>query len=1357
MKIKKIIAAFLAAAMAISSAAIPVFADENAPEIAPEEAPIETVEEAVEAPEEIADEPTVEAPVEDEIELAEESAAPEATQCPWEGSGDSEDDPYLIKTADDLRDLANAVNNQPNGQVRMFKNKYFKMTQDIDLGLDNKWVPIGTGISKAGYFKAFCGTFDGAEHAIKNLRIDRTDSCNGIFGFIRDGAVIKNLSVRGSINGGADTGGIVGLVYDKCLISNCHNYCEIHCGGSSGGIVGHIGDGEQTEVIDCHNEGAITTTSSKHVGGIVGEIYYSGPKITNCYNTGTITKQKPSRNGEGLGGIVGYGKGIIITKCYNAGEITGPDSAIGGIVGYGNAGMEIDGCYNTAKIEETAGGDITSSVGGIIGEGNGVYKIANCYNEGQIIGAGTNVGGIAGKVTGSNSPTKPIENCENSAPVNGATNVGGIAGQAGELYVRYCSNSGKVSGTGDYVGGIYGKDISRSCHTIGCYNTADVTGVKYVGGIGGALANNGSSIQHSYNLGSVTGTGEYVGGIVGDDNSLKTTSGVLSDNISYCFNAGKVTTGDGNTPGGVLGTGQLKGQANQNVVTNTFYKTGTAEHGYVADVAEDVDGQIQVFGTYSDLKGKLPSSEWYFEADENEPPQLVKNPRPSVVIDCNSGGKATAEKAEDGTVTVTVTPNGGYVLAGIKAECNGEEFELTGKGPYTFKMPNKTVYITVTFMKENTHTIVDAPIVDTPKVNTGVFGETTVPPDAFSGWSAELSDMSDLNALGDAINKNDDLYDKAKEQLTKEGEAPPTDVYIHVVTDLELTVENYDSATNTLTVDVSAIRHILASTEKTLTDEQLEHPGTNVVEIIPEHVIPINNKVTIVLPLPETLYGTKVPSVDVRHIHNNKATKQTVDNINNSATVTVDGLSEFMISPTALTPPSWEVIAGDQTVTAESSGDSTIKVPNNITSATITGKNITATVNGEEVTFTDRADVKLQPGDNVITVTADGTTYTITITRAELKSMSVYFKQSGSDKHKYDIILKAGNGKIGDSAEQTDGIINRLNSADLTFELTPEESDVSYTITPADKIGIIDAGGGRYEFNFSTKDDIGEADTQNEIVIGTVEFFGRGHVTRFGVKALSGGEDTNAVHPTTGGDNLVTDYTPGGTHGGTLNINAEDFSDIYGNEYKGRLDNLDFSPAKKPLKINVMFPNTVERQDADYTNMTISFRSPLDSIEKIADIRLGDAAAYNADSETGFKQYSVAADVIADTRYTITFTGEGYREYSVDVIVPESANGENSVTVWNNVMDKENAKAVVNISGTESELKDITFLAGDIDNSQKIDLYDLSAAVAYFGRTDMAETAASIEENKEYIRYDLNRDGTIDSKDIAMVLVSWDK
>ena len=75
-----------------------------------------------------------------------------------------------------------------------------------------------------------------------------------------------------------------------------------------------------------------------------------------------------------------------------------------------------------------------------------------------------------------------------------------------------------------------------------------------------------------------------------------------------------------------------------------------------------------------------------------------------------------------------------------------------------------------------------------------------------------------------------------------------------------------------------------------------------------------------------------------------------------------------------------------------------------------------------------------------------------------------------------------------------------------------------------------------------------------------------------------------------------------------------------------------------------------------------------------------------------------------------------------------------------------------NIIGSDpSKAKNVTFLAGEIVKDNNINIYDLSAVVSYFG------TNNTVDASSQYAKYDLNRDGKIDSKDVAYVLVSWGK
>ena len=113
----------------------------------------------------------------------------------------------------------------------------------------------------------------------------------------------------------------------------------------------------------------------------------------------------------------------------------------GGIVGYGNANLEVFRCWNSASING-------HTVGGIVG--SSVNYVVNCYNTGDLIGE-SRVGGIVGEIAG------VIEECYNSGTiVGGATAMaGGILGRSiggGGGSINNCYNSGRVSAIGGEEG-----------------------------------------------------------------------------------------------------------------------------------------------------------------------------------------------------------------------------------------------------------------------------------------------------------------------------------------------------------------------------------------------------------------------------------------------------------------------------------------------------------------------------------------------------------------------------------------------------------------------------------------------------------------------------------------------------------------------------------------------------------------------------------------------------------------------------------------------------------------------------------------------------------------------------------------
>ncbi len=242
-----------------------------------------------------------------------------------EGSG-TESDPYQITNADELF------------EVRGDLTAYYKLMNDIDLTQwiqeDNPkqgWNPIGDATSR------FSGTFDGNNHSIRGLYINRPNqSYIGLFGSVCN-ATIKNIAlINPQIIGYDYVGGLVGYSYGDQQTTNITN-ATIIAGNVRGDsyIGGVLGVSEsysshhpnQIHINGCYSSTTLTATSSC-CGGIAGG-YMNADRfyLTNNQFAGTISSQA------NVGGILGVGYGCTITCNISRGTIR-TESNASGIVGY---------------------------------------------------------------------------------------------------------------------------------------------------------------------------------------------------------------------------------------------------------------------------------------------------------------------------------------------------------------------------------------------------------------------------------------------------------------------------------------------------------------------------------------------------------------------------------------------------------------------------------------------------------------------------------------------------------------------------------------------------------------------------------------------------------------------------------------------------------------------------------------------------------------------------------------------------------------------------------------------------------------------------------------------------------------
>ena len=332
------------------------------------------------------------------------------------GSG-TQDDPWLISTAADLKALADFINDDTHPAnaydadgcgLGNFHGYYFKQTADIDLQ-GAAWNPIGYSDESHFYFS---GHYDGGNHVIRNAvssgKTDNGYTLAGIFGSVCVGS-ISNLHIEKvefsavGDNDQAFAGGLAGIVLDS-EIANCSvsgsklsSSRTPRNSNRAGGLVGLSSGGKFTKCASVNNE--IRATS--YCGGFVGElddIYANGSSsFTDCYvaNSTVTASSSNVQNSNCVGGFCGQVTEEILslTNCfiYNTQVSIAADSqydfdSVGAFVGY----LQTNGDSCTAKIitNNCYRGTVTVTPGShnTLTEDTSTEKTAEEFADGTVTG-----------------------------------------------------------------------------------------------------------------------------------------------------------------------------------------------------------------------------------------------------------------------------------------------------------------------------------------------------------------------------------------------------------------------------------------------------------------------------------------------------------------------------------------------------------------------------------------------------------------------------------------------------------------------------------------------------------------------------------------------------------------------------------------------------------------------------------------------------------------------------------------------------------------------------------------------------------------------------------------------------------
>lgn len=356
----------------------------------------------------------------------------------------------------------------------------------------------------------------------------RSVGVGGVFGTV-DAAQMKtdsktNIVNNGFVTGNGFTGGIVGNLFTTGantstppVLTGLRNNGTVSAGANYKGDT--AGD-------------ARSLVLGQFFGGIAG--YGRGVTLQDCNSvtrsdltetqlkeqvkagfdeTGALTDASPLK-GDFVGGLVGYGKDIVLEDCKTGKGYVLGSRFVGGLAG-GFTGSGV-------KQNDTNSSDVFGSryVGGIVSVNGNNSIINGMTNTGLVAAFGKNaayVGGIVGVNDagwgGSQDPkaTATVQNCANRMSGDNATDT------------RRINLLKELSGCADYVGGIAGCNGKNGVVTWDKNGTptlgAILYGNNYVGGVAGyndekATISNTSG-QDLTISGQIVAAGKAVGGMIG--------------------------------------------------------------------------------------------------------------------------------------------------------------------------------------------------------------------------------------------------------------------------------------------------------------------------------------------------------------------------------------------------------------------------------------------------------------------------------------------------------------------------------------------------------------------------------------------------------------------------------------------------------------------------------------------------------------------------------------------------------------------------------------------------------------------------------------------------------------------------
>ncbi|WP_295928134.1 MBG domain-containing protein [uncultured Xanthomonas sp.] len=485
-----------------------------------------------------------------------------------------------------------------------------------------------------------------------------SSNTGGLVGY-NDGGSLTNTYSTSTVSGTSSVGGLVGTNQNAGSIKN--SYATGSVTGSSSMVGGLVGMNYQSTIANTYATGSVTATAS--VGGLVGVnnaggASVSSSSVSNSYATGAVI----STNNNNVGGLIGASSGSVSNASWDV-DSTGQANAISS--GGGGSATNLTSFGSNNRYSHSTYGNLgtwalLAGTSNVYVASDGIGSPAWIMIEGQTrpflaseysttIGNAHQLQLMAYNLAANYSLSADID-----ASQTAGSNASGMWSSAGFSPVGDSNNAftGSLDGANRTISGLtiarggtsyvglFGNTGAASRIVNLALTGATVTGTAYVGGVAGFNAGTLSGIRVT---GTMSGTGNFIGGLSGYNNAGTITGAQTSGSV-----VGSGGPYSGNYVGGLIGS-------NAGGTINASSSSSTVSGG--SSVGGLVGNDYQ--GNYSNVQasGSATSTS---TASGDHVGGLIGNANQSQIQNASASGNVTATTTHAGGLlgqasTVTLT------------------------------------------------------------------------------------------------------------------------------------------------------------------------------------------------------------------------------------------------------------------------------------------------------------------------------------------------------------------------------------------------------------------------------------------------------------------------------------------------------------------------------------------------------------------------------------------------------------------------------------------------------------------------------------------------------------------------------